>query len=440
MQRLPSTFPSGRVLAACMLSAMAVPATAALDTRVVADGLNLPVQVVQPFDDGRLYVVGKNGSITLTRPGNSGPGHTVLSLDVRTDGEQGLLGLAFDPRFMDGAAPGHRRIYVDYIDRDSGDTVVASWQLNASGRKALPSTRREILRIAQPPYPNHKGGWIGFQPGNADDLYIATGDGGSGYDPGNRAQDPSSLLGKMLRVDVHRDDFADPDVNYGVPQNNPFVGQAGTRPEIYALGLRNPWRNGFDRATGDLWIADVGQDLREEIDVIRAGGPGGQNFGWRLREGDVPTPGIGDPPVDGLTGPWLSYTHAEGSSIIGGPVVRNPGSWLDGKLVFGDYVTGRVWAVDASLPGATLAQATELTGIVQGGGAGVISGLAAINEGSSGQLYLVDLDGRIVRVVPEPSTAVLALLGLVGLVAALHRRGRGREDGRPAPEAPSTRP
>ena len=194
-----------------------------------------------------------------------------------------------------------------------------------------------LLRIDQP-YANHNGGQLAFGPDGY--LYIGMGDGGAANDPHNHAQNPASLLGKMLRIDV---DKTDPGLAYSIPKDNPFVGRSGYRAEIWALGLRNPWRFSFDAGSGRLWAADVGQNQVEEIDIIRRGG----NYGWRIMEGDICTPGIDDDcRKDGLEPPLHTYRHPAGFSITGGHVYRGKNiTGLCGTYVFGDYVTKRLWGL-----------------------------------------------------------------------------------------------
>ena len=380
-----------------------------LDTRLVASGLSQPLFATAPLADGRLFVAEKGGLIKVVQ---AGVASTFLSVPVATGGEQGLLGLAFDPNYGNASSAGFGRFFVDYIDPTTLDTVVASYRRNAATGLADPSSRVEVLRIDQPNgRSNHKAGWIGFKPGDVNNLYIATGDGGASNDPENRAQNKGELLGKLLRVDVNRDDFADPNINYGVPLNNPFVGQAGARGEIYALGLRNPFRNSFDSATGNLWIADVGQSAREEIDFIGSASAGGQNFGWRQREGRIATPGITDPPTAGLIDPLLDYDHSFGAAITGGYVVRDVNSALNGRYVFGDFVSGRVFSIAADGSAQTMAGATELTAVLDAGAGGVIGNISSFGQGASGEFYIVDYAGKVVQVVPEPATALLMLAG-----------------------------
>jgi glucose/arabinose dehydrogenase len=390
-----------------------------LDTRIVASGLNQPVLAVAPLSDGRLFVVERGGRIKVVQGGVASP---FLNILVATAGEQGLLGLAFDPDYGNAGRAGYGRFFVDYIEFGSRDTVIASFRVGADGA-VTPGSRVEVMRIDQPPdFNNHKAGWIGFKPGDPDHLYIATGDGGSAYDPSGNGQNRGVLLGKLLRVDVNADDFADPDVNYGVPDDNPFVGVAGTRGEIFAYGLRNPWRNGFDRLTGDLWVADVGQGEREEVNFIAAASPGGQNFGWRLREGDIPTPGVGgDRPADNVD-PIFVYDHVVGRSITGGHVVRDAGSPLDGHYVFADYVFGTVWATTASDP--SFAGAIDITAALEAGAGGALGNISSFGFGAGGEFYIVDYGGKVVQVVPEPSTRLMLAAGL-GVFGLRRRRVTG---------------
>jgi glucose/arabinose dehydrogenase len=206
-------------------------------------------------------------------------------------------------------------------------------------------------------------------------------------------------------------------LNDGIPTDNPFVGVAGTRAEIYAYGLRNPFRNGFDSATGNLWIADVGQSAREEINFIAASSAGGQNFGWRVREGDIATPGVGGALQPGMVDPVLVYNRSFGFSITGGHVVhsdRLPG--LDGQYLFADYGSDRIWSrpADGSLLG--MSGTTEWTSLLNAGGAGALGGIVGFGEGATGELFIVEIGGRVVQVVPEPASVVLMLAGAAVLL------------------------
>ncbi len=410
-----------RLLAVALAASACLSAQAALDTRLLVDGLQQPLFATQPLADGRLFVVEKQGSIKVARGGTVSD---FLSLPVDVNGERGLLGLAFDPAYGNVAAAGYRRFFVNYIDAATQDTVVASYRTSADASVADASSRNEILRIAQPAgRSNHKAGWLGFKPGDADNLYIATGDGGGSNDPDNNAQDNSSLLGKMLRVDINRDDFPGNNaLNYGIPTSNPYAGVAGARGEIFASGLRNPFRNSFDRDTGDLWIADVGQGAREEIDFVGAASAGGQNFGWRIREGDIATPGISDANPGGLIDPLLAYDHSFGAAVTGGYVVRDAASELYGQYVFGDFVSGRIWAIAADGSAQSLDQATELTAALNAGAGGALSSISSFGEGAQGALLIVDYAGKVVQVVPEPGSAALMLAGGAVIAGWARRR------------------
>ena len=418
-----TTFPCWRHAAATLaLLALPLAATATLQTTVVASGLSAPVAAAQPLPGGPLYVVELGGRIKVVA---GGVVSNFLTIPVATGGEQGLLGLAFDPGYADPASAGYRRFFVNYIDPTSRDTIVASYRAT-SDLLADPASRVEVIRVDQPTgRSNHKAGWIGFKPGDANNLYIATGDGGSGNDPDNFAQNRNVLLGKMLRIDINRDDFAaDPLLNYGIPTDNPFVGVAGTRAEIFALGLRNPFRNGFDSATGNLWIADVGQSAREEINFIAASSAGGQNFGWRVREGDIATPSVGGPLQPGMVDPVLVYNRSFGFSITGGHVVhsdRLPG--LDGQYIFADYGSDRIWSRSADGSLLSMASTTNWTSVLNAGGAGTLGGIVGFGEGATGELFIVEIGGRVVQVVPEPASVVLMLAGAAVL---LGWRGRSR--------------
>ncbi|MBC7942057.1 MAG: PQQ-dependent sugar dehydrogenase, partial [Chitinophagaceae bacterium] len=409
LRRLPSAWAVAPML---VFAAAAGTATAqGLDTRLLASGLTQPLFATAPLADGRVFVVEKGGLIKVL---DNGAVSNFLSVAVNTGGEQGLLGLAFDPGYGNAASAGYRRFFVNYIEPGTNDTVIASYRATANPLLADPTTRVEVIRIDQPDgRSNHKAGWIGFKPGNANNLYIATGDGGSGNDPDNFAQNRNVLLGKMLRVDINGDDFvSNPNINYAIPSDNPFVGVPGTRGEIFNIGLRNPFRNSFDRATGNLWIADVGQGAREEVNFIAAASAGGQNFGWRIREGLIATPGISDPNPGGLTDPILDYVRSFGASITGGYVVRDASSPLFGRYVFGDFVSGRIFSIAGDGSVQTMANAVELTSVLDAGAAGPIGSVSSFGEGAGGELYIVDFGGKLVQVVPEPGTLALWLAGL----------------------------
>lgn len=398
-----------------LLACLSFPAMAAtLDTRLVASGLSQPLYATAPLAGGPVYIVEKGGAIKAAQ---GGVVSAFLGIPVSTSGEQGLLGLAFDPGYADSASAGYRRFFVNYIDAGNQDTVVASYRASANGLSADLASRMEVIRIDQPNgVTNHKAGWIGFKPGDANNLYIATGDGGGSNDVFDNAQNNGQLLGKMLRIDVNGDDFASPTINYAIPAANPYAGVLLARGEIYASGLRNPWRASFDSLTGALWIADVGQDAREEINFIAAASPGGQNFGWRVREGEIATPGVGGPSQVGMVDPVLSYTRSFGGSVVGGYVVREVGSPLFGQYVFGDFVSGRIWSIDSDGSLQTMADATEWTAALDDGAAGALSRIVSFGHGADGELYVVDFAGKVVQVVPEPASALLMLAGAATLL------------------------
>jgi glucose/arabinose dehydrogenase len=343
-------------------------ASAALPLTQVGSGFNRPLYVTHA-GDSRLFVVEQSGRIKIL-PG----GATFLDVSgLVTTGhsEQGLLGLAFHPSYASTGL-----FYVNYTRRSDGATVVAEYRRSAGNSNAAdPASRRTVLTISQP-YGNHNGGWMGFK---GKLLYIATGDGGSGGDPGNRAQNLNSLLGKVLRINPLKSGTK----AYTIPAKNPFVGQSGRRGEIWSYGLRNPWRCSFDRGNGQMWCADVGQQKWEEVNRHTTGK--GINYGWRVMEGnDCFNPSSGCN-TSGKRRPVAVYGHAGGNcAVTGGYVSRRSGAALAGKYVFGDYCSGRVWAIPAGHTGALtashlLAQTSHL--------------VSSFGEGRDGRLYLVDYGG-----------------------------------------------
>jgi autotransporter-associated beta strand protein len=381
---------------------------AATSSQRVASGLSRPVFVTAPPGDSQhLFIVEQwTGNIKiLNRDSNTINATPFLTVPGLSNGsEQGLLGLAFDPNYSTNG-----RFYVDYTDA-SGNTQVRRYERSGSDPNlANPASATPILSIAQP-QSNHNGGWLGFGPNGY--LYISAGDGGGDYDDdaGHNAtvgngQSLNTMLGKILRVDVTSDAFpADPNKNYAIPSSNPFSGGGGL-PEIWAYGLRNPWRPSFDRATGNLWIADVGQSTREEIDFQAASSPGGVNYGWRLREGSVQTPtAVGGPKPAGAVDPIFDYPHSGGGisgiSITGGYVYRGPIAELQGQYFFSDYGNPKLWAL--TYDGATLTAPVDLTSQFTPN-AGAFNQIVSYGEDSEGNLYVVDLDGEIFKLGPEPA-------------------------------------
>jgi glucose/arabinose dehydrogenase len=291
-----------------------------------------------------------------------------LSDSVSLGGEQGLLGLTFSP---DG-----RYLYVNYTDVD-GDTRIVAYAMH--GDHAVLTSRRQLLFVDQP-YDNHNGGDLVFGPDG--DLYIGLGDGGSGGDPQGNGQSLDTLLGKMLRIEP-TPSGAKP---YRVPGDNPFVGDPGTRPEIWSYGLRNPWRYSFDLATGDLWIADVGQSAWEEIDRVPAGSRGGENFGWNLLEGTHRYAGAAPP---GAVPPVYEYSHASGCVVIGGDVYRGSDiPQLVGWYVFADFCTGDLQAIRVQPDGTV--EHVDL--------GATLPNVSSFGTDAAGELYATSLDGGVYRI------------------------------------------
>jgi glucose/arabinose dehydrogenase len=300
-------------------------------------GLDQPVHIAHAGDgSGRLFVVERPGRIRIVKNGQLllTPFLDITSRVRSTGGEQGLLSVAFPPNYA-----GQGYFYVDYTDL-LGDTVVARYAVTADLDVADPNSEQIVLTVDQP-YANHNGGQLAFGPSDGY-LYIGMGDGGGGGDPDNNAQNPTSLLGKLLRIDV---ETGSP-LTYTVPPTNPFTQTVGYRPEIWALGLRNPWRFSFDRQTGDLYIGDVGQALYEEVDFQPASSPGGENYGWNIMEG-LHCYGPASCDSTGLMLPVLEYPHAQGDcSVTGGAVYRGTGDpVMDGMYVYADYCSGRLWGL-----------------------------------------------------------------------------------------------
>ncbi|MCA9242384.1 MAG: PQQ-dependent sugar dehydrogenase [Phycisphaerales bacterium] len=359
----------------------------------IARGLLSPTFVTHaPGDESRLFALEKIGTIRIIRDGLILPTPFLdLTAETGTQSEQGMLGLAFDPNY---AASG-----VFYINHSNlaGDTIIARYHVDSNDPdRADPMSREVLLKIIQPNR-NHNGGWVGFGPDGM--LYISTGDGGSQCDPQERAQRiTGELLGKILRIDVRGDDFpADPNRNYAIPLDNPFVGTEGD-DEIWAYGLRNPWRCSFDRETGDFWIADVGQNDWEEVNFQPAEWQGGTNYGWDCREAYSCTDGpcgpdngceCNDPT---LHDPIIAYGHENGRcSITGGYVYRGdaiPG--LQGTYFYGDYCTGDIFSLryENDVVVDARNRKAELTPAV-----GVINRPTSFGEDACGELLIVDSGG-----------------------------------------------
>ncbi len=404
------------LLVSLLVSLMIAPFAAAqvpVTTTLVAGGLSQPLFVTSPpGDTARLFIV-EQGSSGVGRikvlnlvTGVVSPTVYLSVTPIAAGGEQGLLGLAFHPDFANNGY-----FYVDYTN-SSGNTVVARYTANApymTSTTADTSSAMTLITIVQP-FGNHNGGWVGFGPDHY--LYVAMGDGGSGGDPGNNAQTITNmLLGKMLRLDVNGDDFpTDASRNYAIPPTNPFVGITGD-DEIYHYGLRNPWRDSFDRVTGQMYIGDVGQGAVEEVDVVPPG-QGGLNFGWRCMEGNSCTGSTGctcNSP--GLTYPIQTYTHASGCSITGGYVYRGSAlcGW-QGRYFYADYCTSQIWWV--RYQGVANPPVTNVTAQLQPPGGLTITNITSFGEDANGELYICDAGGRLFKVVPNGSGADCNLNGI----------------------------
>jgi glucose/arabinose dehydrogenase len=338
--------------------------------RLVTAGLSSPLFVTNAADgSGRLFVVEQGGRVRVVKNGVLQPGYFLdIHAEVAASGERGLLGLAFHPDFASNG-----KLFVYYTRAADGAIVIAEYTASAGHGSVMASTGNVLLTIPHPTYTNHNGGMLAFGPDGY--LYAATGDGGGSGDPSENAQNTAKLLGKILRID--------PDLagDYTIPADNPFGN------EVWAYGLRNPWRFGFDEATGDIWIADVGQSNYEEVNR-ESHTAAGLNYGWDCREGLHPyeSTGCSGP----FTDPILEYTHTYGCSITGGYVYRGT-RFPDfvGQYVYGDYCSGRLWSVPS------------------GGSASTYHGQSGANissfgEGEDGEIYMTDLNGRLYWVVAPP--------------------------------------
>ncbi|MDP3910751.1 MAG: PQQ-dependent sugar dehydrogenase [Gemmatimonadales bacterium] len=372
-----------------------------LATVRVASGLSGPVFVTSPPGDAqRLFIVEFNtGRIKILKSGSvlATPFLDIGSL-VTNNSNFGFLGMTFHPNY---ASNGY--FYVQYVDNSLQPTV-ARYAVSGNPDVADSGSAQIILTLSA--IVDHQGGTVAFGPDGY--LYAAFGD-GQATDPSNQAQDDGNLHGKMLRLDV------DGGTPYAIPATNPFVGAGNPLDEIWAKGFRNPFRFTFDRLTGDLYIADVGQTAREEIDFQPAASAGGENYGWRLKEGTVcynPSSGC-DP--GGLTDPIYEYDHSAGDcSVSGGSVYRGTGIPVlaQGTYFFGDWCTGRVWSFRYT--GGMVTNFLDRTSELAPGGGLSIDQVVHIGEDGAGELYIVDMDGEIYQIV---SDAVVPALGLPGAVA-----------------------
>jgi glucose/arabinose dehydrogenase len=342
--------------------------------QLVAGGLSEPVHLTSPPADPRLFIVEQRGTIRIFEDGRLLPDPFLdISAKVRSGGEQGLLSVAFHPSYASNGF-----FYVNYTDR-SGDTRVERYSVSADRNRAIAGSALQILFVEQP-YDNHNGGHVLFGPDGM--LWIGMGDGGSGNDPHGNGQNPHVLLGKLLRLDVNGG------VPYTIPPDNPFADGRNGRPEVWATGLRNPWRLAFDRAENRLYIADVGQNRWEEVHVVAADAPG-LNLGWNIMEGNhclrascLP---VGVPAT-------LEYDHNDGCSITGGIVYRGsqiPG--IAGHYFFSDYCSGWIDSFRHESGNATQWRRWQLPERLP---------VSSFGEDSAGEMYVVSHDGRVFKVVP----------------------------------------
>jgi glucose/arabinose dehydrogenase len=368
--------------AAVMLLATAIPVAAALPVTLVDDGYSLPL-FLGNAGDSRLFVVEKGGLIKIVNGGT----FLDVSAKISTDGERGLLALAFHPNYASNGL-----FYVVYTRASDGDVMISEFKRSVDPDVADPTSERIVLRVEHSSASNHNGATLMFK---GSLLYITLGDGGGS--PGTRSQDLSLYVGKILRINPLDPDGAGPKT-YSIPSTNPYVGRSGL-DEIWSLGLRNPWRCSFDDATGKLWCGDVGQGLYEEID--RHTDAKAINFGWPLLEGrhyyNYPNHQQGDLCTSKCRRlPIVEYPHSmtggNNSNVTGGYVSRRSGAGLYGKYIFGDFGSGRVWAISATAPvGSAMPAALADTDFV----------ISSFGKGADGRLYLVDYGGGAIYLLND---------------------------------------
>jgi quinoprotein glucose dehydrogenase len=376
---------------------------AAAPAKSISDG-DLPVRVEQVFEgltfdrpvivthagdgSGRIFVVGQRGTVHVLTGSDDNDPKVFFNIREKVryldrENEEGFLGLAFHPKYKENG-----QFFIYYTSREIQPggahlSVISRMRVSPEDPNKADVASEEVLMTIEQPFWNHNGGTIVFGPDGY--LYIGLGDGGAANDPHGNGQNLGTLLGSILRIDV---DSRDEGLAYGIPDDNPFVGVEGARPEIYAYGIRNVWRIAFDRETGKLWAGDVGQDLWEEIDIIVKGG----NYGWNLREGMHPFKG-GAEASDAFVEPIFEYHHDVGKSITGGHVYRGQNvPALVGKYVYADYVTGDIWALDYD----------EATGQVRGNYSIPWEKLPVMTfgEDEQGELYFTITSGHVYRFAP----------------------------------------
>ncbi len=348
----------------------------AVELELYVEDIHLPVLVTHN-DEGTNFVVEKTGKVFSYDKNfkNKQLFLDATSIVTTWGSEQGLLSIAFHPKYSKNGF-----VYIFYTAKN-GDNTLARLTVDPANSKQVDLNSLEVLIAQKDPASNHNGGMLTF--GKDGYLYLGIGDGGRGGDPWNNAQNLETFLGKMLRIDV------DDNSGYSIPDDNPFVDQKNVLPEIWAYGLRNPWRHSFDRETGDLWIADVGQNKWEEIHWQSAESKGGENYGWRLMEGNhcfQPRKNCDD---GNLIKPVAEYSHKHGCSVTGGYVYRGQEiKELYGKYIFGDFCTGTIWMIDEN--NSFLIQELMKTNIK----------ISSFGEDIKGELYVLDYSGKIFKFVP----------------------------------------
>jgi glucose/arabinose dehydrogenase len=366
---------------------------AELNVKLVSKGFERPVWAGMPKGiEDRIWVMEQGGRVWIvdqkTGEREKEPFLDISGIVSRAANEEGLLGLAFAPDFQKSG-----RYYVNYTDK-SPEKLTRIVRFTAKDLKATNPDSGEVVMKYPSEASNHNGGWLGFGPDNM--LYIANGDGGSANDPHKHGQALDTYLGKILRIDVSAD------TGYKIPPDNPFVADKAAKPEIWAYGLRNPWRCSFDRTTGDFWIGDVGQNKWEEVDFMPHGKGSGANYGWSLREGRMETPqkGTGGPSPIGSVEPIYTYDHGgkenQGFSITGGYLYRGRIKELHGRYVFGDYQNPRIWSF--VVKNGKASDFRDHTTSLQPEG-GKINLIASFAEDNDGELYVVDHTGPIYKIV-----------------------------------------
>ncbi|MHA3771794.1 PQQ-dependent sugar dehydrogenase [Verrucomicrobiota bacterium sgz303538] len=359
----------------------------------VATGLSIPIFAVPAPGDRRLFVLEKGGRIRIVSEKTVLPTPFLdLTEVVDSMGERGLLGLAFDPNYAQ-----NRRFYVCYSDAETTDTIISRFTVSADPSVADRLSEQKLLRIPQhKELADHKAGWIAFRAGEPNNLYIAVGDGGGSNNADNSAQDLHSNRGKILRIDV-----SGSGPGYSIPADNPFVGSSDANPEIWAYGLRNPYRASFDRLTGDLYIGDVGQDTAEEINFEESSSRGGRNYGWRQLEGHCRNLTVSEPAAENVTPPIFDYLQADMPStrgaVIGGYVYRGRAmpDWY-GTYFFADFTNAAVRSFHYD--GRKVTQYTDHTAQLNPGGQFFFySSVTSFAEDADGELLLIDFTGSIFR-------------------------------------------